>query len=64
VTVDSLIGYWIARHFPVEQPRSVQLDLTLGGLGFALPAAIGAKVAAPDRPVIAVAGDGAFLFTG
>ncbi len=34
-----------------------------GTLGYALPAAIGAKVAAPDRPVIALVGDGGFLFT-
>lgn len=34
-----------------------------GTLGYALPAAIGAKAAAPDRPVIAVAGDGGVQFT-
>ena len=33
-----------------------------GGLGFALPAAVGAKVGAPDRQVIAIAGDGGFQF--
>ena len=64
LAVDSLIGYWVSRHFPVAGPRSIQLDLTLGGLGFALPAAIGAKVGAPTRSVVALAGDGAFLFTG
>src|SRR5215218_6924016 len=32
-------------------------------LGYALPAAIGAKLAAPERPVIALAGDGGLLFT-
>lgn len=34
-----------------------------GTLGYGLPAAIGAKIAAPDRPVVCVVGDGGFLFT-
>jgi len=34
-----------------------------GTLGYALPAAIGAKIACPDKAVIAVAGDAGFLFT-
>jgi acetolactate synthase-1/2/3 large subunit len=33
-------------------------------MGYAVPAAIGAKLAVPDAPVIALAGDGAFLMTG
>ena len=33
-------------------------------MGYSVPAAIGAKLAAPDRAVIALAGDGAFLMTG
>jgi acetolactate synthase-1/2/3 large subunit/sulfoacetaldehyde acetyltransferase len=36
--------------------------LDLGGLGFSFPAALGAKFAAPDRPVINFNGDGGFLF--
>jgi acetolactate synthase-1/2/3 large subunit len=64
LAVDSLAGYWVSRHFPVDCPRTIELDLTLGGLGFALPAAIGSKVGVPNRPVVALAGDGAFLFTG
>ena len=34
-----------------------------GTLGYSLPAAIGAKIAQPDRPAIAIIGDGGFLFT-
>jgi len=34
-----------------------------GTLGYALPAAVGAKLACPDRPVVAVIGDGGLLFT-
>ena len=35
----------------------------MGGLGFALPAAAGIKLGQPDRPVVAVVGDGASLYT-
>lgn len=50
--------------FPVEQPRCWITSVTgYGTLGYALPAAIGAKLAMPDRPVICIVGDGGFLFT-
>jgi len=41
-----------------------QLGPTSGAMGYGLPAAIGAKLAHPDRPVIAFAGDGCFLMNG
>ena len=63
LTVDSLIGYWVARHFPTERTRTVQLITAYGSLGFALPGAIGAKLARPEAPVVALVGDGAFMFT-
>ena len=44
------------------QPRSLMTSLDLGGLGFSFPASLGAKFAAPDRPVINFNGDGGFLF--
>ena len=44
------------------EPRSLLTSLDLGGLGFSFPAALGAKFAAPDRPVINFNGDGGFLF--
>ena len=44
------------------QPRSLIMSNDLGGLGFSFPASIGAKFAAPDRPVINFNGDGGFLF--
>ena len=47
-------------HF--QQPRSLLTSLDLGGLGFSFPAALGAKFAAPDRPVVNFNGDGGFLF--
>ncbi|WP_051791835.1 sulfoacetaldehyde acetyltransferase [Amycolatopsis jejuensis] len=43
-----------------EEPRSFFAPMSFGNCGYALPAIIGAKVAAPDRPAIAYAGDGAW----
>jgi len=51
------------QEFPVYHPRT---HISPGGfstMGFALPAAIGAKLAHPDSPVVAVEGDGSFLMT-
>jgi acetolactate synthase I/II/III large subunit len=50
--------YWRYRH-----PRT-QLGPTSGAMGYGVPAAVAAKLAAPDRCVVAVAGDGGFLMTG
>ncbi|SEE77974.1 acetolactate synthase, large subunit [Rhizobiales bacterium GAS191] len=49
--------------FPVERTRSWFHPCGYGTLGYALPAAIGGKIAAPDRPVVALAGDFGFQFT-
>jgi thiamine pyrophosphate-dependent acetolactate synthase large subunit-like protein len=43
------------------RPRTFLTPLDLGGLGFAFPVALGAKLGRPDAPVIAVHGDGGFL---
>ena len=43
-----------------DSPRSYLPALGFGNCGFAYPAALGAKVAAPDRPVVAIIGDGAW----
>jgi acetolactate synthase-1/2/3 large subunit len=46
------------------RPRSYFTSTTgFGTLGYALPAAIGAKLAAPERPVVAIIGDGGLQFT-
>ncbi len=50
--------------FPIYEPRTMMFPWGYGTLGFAIPEALGAKIALPDRDVIAIAGDGAFLFTG
>ena len=44
------------------EPRSLLTSLDLGGLGFSFPASLGAKFAAPNRPVVNFNGDGGFLF--
>ncbi len=54
---------WMARYFPIEEPRQFISSGGLGTMGFGLPAAMGAKVAAPEKTVVAVVGDGGFLMT-
>ena len=50
--------------FEASRPRSFFNSSTgYGTLGYGLPAGIGAKLAAPDRPVVVVVGDGGFQFT-
>lgn len=46
-----------------ERPRSLLAAMSWGNCGYALPAVIGAKVAAPDRPAISYAGDGAWAMS-
>ncbi|MBX6771177.1 MAG: thiamine pyrophosphate-binding protein [Chloroflexi bacterium] len=58
------VAYWSSAGFPVTQPRTYHYPTGFGCLGHAFPAAIGARLACPDRPVVALAGDGGFLFTG
>jgi acetolactate synthase-1/2/3 large subunit len=54
---------WEAQYFHHEHPRSLITSGGLGTMGFALPAAIGAKFACPDKEVWVVAGDGGFQMT-
>jgi acetolactate synthase-1/2/3 large subunit len=54
---------WEAQYYKHEQPRSLITSGGLGTMGFALPAAIGAKFARPDADVWVVAGDGGFQMT-
>ena len=64
VAVDSTQPGYAANHaLDVSHPRSWLMPIGYGTLGCALPMAIGASVAAPDRPVLALVGDGGFLFT-
>jgi acetolactate synthase-1/2/3 large subunit len=51
---------WAARYYPVARPRSFITSGGLGAMGFGLGAAIGAKLANPERPVVLFTGDGSF----
>jgi len=54
---------WEAQYFHHETPRSLITSGGLGTMGFALPAAIGAKFACPEKEVWVIAGDGGFQMT-
>jgi acetolactate synthase-1/2/3 large subunit len=54
---------WEAQYFKHEVPRSLVTSGGLGTMGFALPAAIGAKAACPEKDVWVIAGDGGFQMT-
>jgi acetolactate synthase-1/2/3 large subunit len=49
-------------HYRAYAPRTYVSTSYMGTLGFGFPAALGAKVARPDVPVVCVTGDGGFLF--
>lgn len=62
---DSGNGTFLAmEHLRLTGQRSFLGPIDYSCMGYSVPAAIGAKIACPDRPVIALAGDGAFLMTG
>jgi acetolactate synthase-1/2/3 large subunit len=54
---------WFNRYFVYKSWRS-QLAPSCGAMGYGLPAAIAAKLQHPDRPVVALAGDGCFMMNG
>ena len=55
------VKMWMARLYPTYEPNTCLISNGLSTMAFALPGAIGAKLAAPDRCVLAAVGDGAFL---
>ena len=56
------VGYVSRVAMPVYQPRTFLASGCQGSLGWGFPTALGAKVAAPDRSVLSISGDGGFLF--
>jgi thiamine pyrophosphate-dependent acetolactate synthase large subunit-like protein len=52
-----------AKHFPAYAPRTFLVPAGYLTLGFSMPAAIGAKIAQPDKVVVSIVGDGGFQFT-
>jgi acetolactate synthase-1/2/3 large subunit len=56
------MGYYSRNYWPTYAPRSYFTSSSLATLGAAWPIALGATLGAPDRPVVAVCGDGGFLY--
>ena len=55
---------WAVQYWTYTEPRTWVSSNGLGTMGYGAPAAVGAKLAAPDREVVAFEGDGSFLMTG
>ncbi|MCC8939023.1 hypothetical protein H8A99_21725 [Bradyrhizobium sp. Arg68] len=58
----SQVGFASWYGFPIYQPRTFVTSGYQGTLGSGFPTALGAKVANPDKPVVAITGDGGFMF--
>ncbi len=63
VDVGSVV-YWYARHLRLPETVPAHLSSTLASMGCGLPYGLAAKLAAPDRPVVVLTGDGAMQMTG
>ncbi|HEX2403682.1 MAG TPA: thiamine pyrophosphate-binding protein, partial [Acidimicrobiia bacterium] len=57
------IAFWARSHWKTDRPRTWFVPSGFGTLGYAMPAAIGARLARPDTPSIAVIGDAGVMFT-
>ena len=57
------IGYWSNIFFEVREPQTYITSGYFGTLGYAFPTALGAQVGRPDRKVIALCGDGGFMYS-
>ncbi|MCC8969241.1 thiamine pyrophosphate-dependent enzyme [Bradyrhizobium brasilense] len=58
----SQVGFASWYGFPIYEPRTFVTSGYQGTLGSGFPTALGAKVANPDKPVVAITGDGGFMF--
>jgi acetolactate synthase-1/2/3 large subunit len=64
-STDSGNGTFLAMEcLRLQRPRSFLAPIDFSCMGYAVPAALGAALACPHRPVVSLAGDGAFLMTG
>ncbi|MEV4226171.1 thiamine pyrophosphate-binding protein [Streptomyces bobili] len=59
----TILAYWAWSAFDPKGPNHMHSAQGAGGLGYAFPAALGAAVADPTRPVLAVSGDGGALYS-
>jgi acetolactate synthase-1/2/3 large subunit len=64
VTDSGLHQQLARRHFQVLRPRTLLVPADFQSMGFGLPAAIGASLAEPERPVVALVGDGGVAISG
>jgi acetolactate synthase-1/2/3 large subunit len=64
ITDATRLAYILMTEFRQEQPRGFLHPAGAIPMGYALPAALGARAAFPDRPVVVVVGDGGFLMSG
>lgn len=58
----TILGYWAAPHLRLRAGQQFLYPLGSGTLGYSWPAALGARVAHPDRPTLSVMGDGGFQY--
>ncbi|MFH8572777.1 thiamine pyrophosphate-binding protein [Streptomyces sp. NPDC017993] len=59
----TILAYWAWSAFDARRPNALHSAQGSGGLGYGFPAALGAAVADPDRPVLAVSGDGGAMYS-
>jgi acetolactate synthase-1/2/3 large subunit len=59
----TILAYWAWSAFDPQGPNTMHSAQGAGGLGYGFPAALGAAVADPTRPVLAVSGDGGALYS-
>ena len=52
---------WVARMYPAQRPNTVVISNGFASMGISIPGAIAAKLAHPNKKVVAVVGDGAFM---
>lgn len=57
------VGYWSNVAYEVRRPRGYVTSGYFGTLGYAFPTALGCKVAAPEKQVVALCGDGGFMYS-
>jgi len=59
---NTMLGYWAEYFYPSYEPGSFVTAKGSSIIGFSFPAAIGRKLACPDRPLVAITGDGGFFY--
>ena len=65
ITIDAGVGPgYVYEYQTFERPRSLLAPQGLAAIGIGYPVGLGAKLAAPKRPVVTISGDGSFLYNG